>query len=231
MIDCVGILTNHHFPGNLIAEQHKLRYREVIEKEKWRNIYVMGEGDKGVEFDRYDNVSTEYFIKRDVLGRVLGVMRMHPTTIPYMLTDHFQFLATGKLPNDPQVQEASRLVLDRTLLRTREERKPVVHELVLALMERGMQRQIKNFVGFMLPKIWSSTFIASGWDVDWLGPESNLPEYGDVVRAGKMSVNEEMMDKIKRTTGIAGSILNFGSGNGVVLPTAYYSHMERRNEI
>ena len=66
MIDCVTIATSHCFPGNLIAAQHRLRYQEVIAKEDWSNIYVADE----MEFDRYDNVATEYFIARNSDGEV-----------------------------------------------------------------------------------------------------------------------------------------------------------------
>ena len=66
MIDCVNIATAHCFPGNLIAAQHRLRYQEVIAKEDWSNIYVADE----MEFDRYDNVATEYFIARNSEGKV-----------------------------------------------------------------------------------------------------------------------------------------------------------------
>jgi hypothetical protein len=30
---------------------------------------------------------------------------------------------------------------------------------------------IDAHVGFMLPRIWSSTFLRAGWDIEWLGPE------------------------------------------------------------
>src|ERR1022692_3221140 len=115
MIDCVTIATAHCFPGNLIAAQHRLRYQEVIAKEDWSNIYVADE----MEFDRYDNVATEYFIARDADGDVLGVSRSYPTTIPYMLSDVFPFLSSEGLPSSHKILEASRLVLDRSLLTKR----------------------------------------------------------------------------------------------------------------
>jgi N-acyl-L-homoserine lactone synthetase len=177
MIDCVNIATAHCFPGNLIAAQHRLRYQEVIAKEDWSNIYVADE----MEFDRYDNVATEYFISRDSGGKVLGVARSYPTTIPYMLSDVFPFLSSEALPSRPDVYEASRLVLDRSLL-TKEARRPVVDELIVAYMERGLQRNIDAYVGFMLPRIWASTFLRVGWDVEWLGPETEL---GDSLRSLK----------------------------------------------
>jgi N-acyl-L-homoserine lactone synthetase len=227
MIDCVSIATAHCFPGNLIAAQHRLRYREVIAKEDWGNIYVADE----MEFDRYDNVATEYFIARNSEGNVLGVSRSYPTTIPYMLSDVFPFLASDELPSSHKIHEASRLVLDRSLL-TKEARRPVVNKLIVAYMERGMQRSIDAYVGFMLPRIWDSTFLKAGWDVEWLGPEVALPGTTDIVRAGLMPVNKRMNNKIRQATGIQQLVLNVGSESGSFVPTLVsYSHLRREGNL
>jgi len=227
MIDCVSIASAHCFPGNLIAAQHRLRYREVIAKEDWGNIYVADE----MEFDRYDNVATEYFIARNSQGNVLGVSRSYPTTIPYMLSDVFPFLASDQLPSSHKIHEASRLVLDRSLL-TKEARRPVVNELIVAYMERGMQRNIDAYVGFMLPRIWDSTFLRAGWEVEWLGPEMALPGTTDIVRAALMPVNERMNDKVRETTGIRNAILNCGSESESLAPTMVsYSHLRREDNL
>jgi len=227
MIDCVSIASAHCFPGNLIAAQHRLRYREVIAKEDWGNIYVADE----MEFDRYDNVATEYFIARNSEGNVLGVSRSYPTTIPYMLSDVFSFLASDELPSSHKIHEASRLVLDRSLL-TKEARRPVVNELIVAYMERGMQRNIDAYVGFMLPRIWDSTFLRAGWDVEWLGPEIALPGTTDIVRAGLMPVNKRMNDKVRATTGIRTPVLNDGSESGSLVPTLVsYSHLRIHDNL
>jgi len=221
MIDCVSIATVHHFPDNLLAEQHSLRYREVVHKENWSDIYVID----GMEFDQYDNLATEYLIARDGQGRVVGVTRSYPTTIPYMLSDVFTFLLSSQVPSTPRIFEASRLVLDRSLL-TREERRPVIDRLIVAYMERGLQRGIDAYAGFMLPKIWSSTFQRAGWDVQWLGPEISLPKTNEVVRAALMPVSREMERKVRDATGIHHSVLNFGAGPLQRNPgTAAYSHM------
>jgi N-acyl-L-homoserine lactone synthetase len=225
MIDCVSIATAHCFPGNLIAAQHRLRYQEVIAKEDWSNIYVADE----MEFDRYDNVATEYFIARNSEGDVVGVCRSYPTTIPYMLSDVFSFLCSDGLPRSPRVHEASRLVLDRSLL-TKAARRPVVDELIVAYMERGLQRNIDAYVGFMLPRIWESTFLRAGWEVEWLGPETVLPGTTDVVRAAWMPVNERVNAKIREATGISEAVLNCGSA--AFLPTVVsYSHLRREDKF
>jgi acyl-homoserine lactone synthase len=220
MIDCVNIATAHCFPGNLIAAQHRLRYQEVIAKEDWSNIYVADE----MEFDRYDNVATEYFIARNSDGDVLGVSRSYPTTIPYMLSDVFSFLCPKGLPSSHRVHEASRLVLDRSLL-TKEARRPVVNELIVAYMERGLQRNIEAYVGFMLSRIWDSTFLRVGWDVEWLGPETKLPGTADTVRAAWMPVNKRVNDKIRKATGLRKPVLSYGSDPESFVPTMVsYSH-------
>lgn len=225
MIDCVTIATAHCFPGNLIAAQHRLRYQEVIAKEDWSNIYVADE----MEFDRYDNVATEYLIARNSEGDVLGVCRSYPTTIPYMLSDVFPFLASQDLPSSHKVDEASRLVLDRSLL-TKEARRPVVDKLIVAYMERGLQRKIEAYVGFMVPRIWASTFLRAGWDVEWLGPEMALPGTKDVVRAACMPVNRRMNDKVREATGIRKPVLNYGS-ECFVPSIVSYSHLRQDNAI
>jgi len=225
MIECVTIATSHRFPGNLIAAQHRLRYREVIAKEDWSNIYVADE----MEFDRYDNVATEYFIARDAEGRVVGVCRSYPTTIPYMLSDAFGFLAAQKLPVSHRIHEASRLVLDRSLL-SKDARRPIVDELILAYMERCMQRNIDAYVGFMLPRIWDSTFLRAGWGIEWLGPEIALPGTTDIVRAALMPVNERMNDKVREATGLRKPVLNCGSES--LAPTLVsYSHLRREGNL
>ena len=225
MIQCVTIATSHRFPGNLIAAQHRLRYQEVIAKEDWSNIYVADE----MEFDRYDNVATEYFIARNADGDVLGVARSYPTTIPYMLSDIFPFLASRELPSSHRVHEASRLVLDRSLL-SKDARRPIVNELIMAYMERGLQRNIDAYVGFMLPRIWNSTFLRAGWDIEWLGPEIALPGTADVVRAGLMPVSERVNDKIRDATGIRTPILNYGT-ESVIPALVSYSHLRRDDNL
>jgi len=218
-IDCVSIPTLHNFSGNLVAEQHRLRYREVISKEGWSDVYVMD----GMEFDKYDNLSTEYFVACDERGEVVGTLRSHPTTIPSMLSESFGFLVPRTLPAGPKILDQSRLVLDRTAL-TKQQRRPVIHALVLASLERGLQRGIEAYVGFMLPKIWASTFQSAGWEPEWLGEEKTLKS-GDVVRAGYLPVNEAMGKRVRSITGITGPVLSFGTGREESLGGAFHSDL------
>lgn len=209
MIDCVSIATSHHFTGNLVREQHRLRYAEVIVKERWRGLYAIND----LEFDRYDTVATEYFVSRDQAGSVVGVIRSNPTTIPYMLKERFPFLIDGSLPRESHIFETSRLVVDRTTLTTPAERAVVVNKLLVALMERGLQRKLSEYIGFMIPKIWDCTFRRIGWEPEWLGPEVGLLQSDHTVRAARIAVDRSIHEHLKRSTGLSGqTVLNFGYG-------------------
>lgn len=220
MINCVSPLTNHHFVANPLKGQHELRYKEVITKEHWDDLYVMD----GMEFDEFDNIATEYYIASDDQGKILGVTRSYPTTIPYMLQRSFKFLFDNPLMCATDVLEASRLVLDRDRM-NKQQRVSVVNELMVAYMERGLQRNLRGYVGFMLPKIWENTFLRVGWDVEWLGPEVRLPKTDYFVRAGFMPVTEALNNKVRDTIKIYDNVLNFGCGNPLYVPeVAKYSN-------
>ena len=207
MIDCVSVPTSHHFSTNLLRKQHRLRHAEVVLRFGWRDVYEFND----LEFDRYDTIATEYFVSRDEAGEVVGVIRSNPTTIPYMLEEYFPFLVHGLLPKASFIYEASRIVLDRDKLPSPEQRAIVVDKLLVALMERGRQRELSEYIGFMTPKIWKSTFIRIGWQPEWLGPEIGLPRSRYTVRAGRVPVTRSLHERVKVSTGLTGdTILNFG---------------------
>jgi hypothetical protein len=72
-----------------------------------------------------------------------------------------------------------------------------------------MSHGIRKIIGVMLPVYWRSVYMASGWDPFWYGNVTELPT-GERVRAGGLPVSEEMMQKVRRTTGIAETILSYG---------------------
>jgi N-acyl-L-homoserine lactone synthetase len=226
MIDCVSISNNHCFAGNPLLQQHQLRYKEVIQKERWDDLYMFD----GMEFDQYDNLATEYFVARNDNGEALGVTRSYPTTIPYMLQDVFPHFFYNEFVSDYSVFEASRLVLDRDKL-NKEERISVVDQLLVAYMERGLERGVNSYIGFMLPKIWESTFLRIGWNVEWLGPEVQLPQTNYSVRAGLMSVSEAMNSIIRDKTNIYNNVLNYGEVTNRHIPeVAAYSNFYQEIE-
>lgn len=208
MIGCITFQSAHQFRGNPIASMFKLRFRAVIERQEW-NVPTW----QNMEYDEFDNPATTYFVWRDEDGAVRGCARLNPTDRPYMLRKSFSFLVTdGALPeNDMTVWEGSRLCVDKELPAPL--RKRIIHELSLAYMEYAMSHGIRKIIGVMLPAYWRSVYMASGWDPFWYGNVTELST-GERVRAGGLPVSEEMMLKVRTTTGIAGTILSYGDDDG-----------------
>ena len=67
---CERVENMNRFPENALAAQHRLRYRSIIERQKWNvpNYCQM-------EFDQYDNPATKYLIYRDENYIARGVSR------------------------------------------------------------------------------------------------------------------------------------------------------------
>jgi acyl homoserine lactone synthase len=204
MIGCVTLKTVHHFRKNPLASMFELRFRAVIERQDW-NMPTW----QGMEYDEFDNPATTYFVWRDADDVVRGCARLYPTDRPYMLKKVFPFLVTeGTLPeNDPTIWEGSRICVEKELPASL--RKQIIHELSVAYMEYALANGIREIIGVMLPAYWRSVYTASGWDPFYYGGVTELAT-GERVRAGGLPVSEEMMRKVRRTTGITETILSYG---------------------
>jgi len=203
MIECVTLENNHLFAGNPIFAQHRLRYKRIIERQAWDVPHI-----REMEFDSYDNPAAYYLIKRNAAGDAVGVSRLCSTERPYMLEEHFSHLITKyPIPKDQHVWETTRFCVDDSL--TPEERKKILHELVLSHLEFALQRKIKNIVAVTYPAFWRTIFINSGWDVEWLGSVHKSTE-GLKIIAGSLHVSEEVLKNVQKTTGIHDSVLSHG---------------------
>jgi acyl homoserine lactone synthase len=110
--------------------------------------------------------------------------------------------------NDPTMWEGSRLCVEETL--PADQRKQIINELSVAYMEYALANEIKKIIGIMYPAYWRSVYMASGWDPFFYGDVATLAT-GERVRAGGLPVSEEMMQKVRRTTGIYDTILYYGN--------------------
>lgn len=200
MIICVNLETMGAFKGNPILEQHKLRYRSIIDRQKWDVPHY-----HQLEYDQYDNPAATYLIWRDDMGGAGGVSRLYPTNRPYMLKEVFSFLTKGvELPEAADILEGSRFCVDKNL--PAELRQRVCQELIISYLEYGLKHGVKQFVGVMLPIYWRNLFTGLGWDVEFFG-ESVPLENGQKVRAGGVMVSEEALMRVREKTGIYHPVL------------------------
>jgi len=206
MIECVTLENNHNFSGNSLCSQHKLRYESITKRQNWDVPSV-----KNMEYDVYDNPVAHYLVKRDAVGRSLGVSRLYPTDRPYMLEEHFSHLVTKRpIPKDKDVWETTRFCIDSKL--PAPERKKILHELVVAHLEFALSKNIKSIVAVTYPVFWKNIFINSGWNAEWLGDVHKSDE-GYKIIAGNLKVSEQVLTNVRRVTGIDKPILNFGETN------------------
>jgi acyl homoserine lactone synthase len=142
-IECVTVETNHKFVGNPIMEQHKLRYRSIIQRQGWGVPSI-----RDMEYDQYDNPAATYLVWREAGGIARGVSRLYPTDRPFMLkecfahTVHYQHIPHGK-----DVLEGSRFCIDKTL--DAGLRRTIAQELVLSYLEYGIDAGITKIIGIM----------------------------------------------------------------------------------
>lgn len=206
-VECVTLETNHLFEGNPIAEQHKLRYRSIIERQGWRVPSV-----RDMEYDEYDNPSATYLIWRDEEGTARGVSRLYPTDRPFMLAEKFPHLVTyAPPPSSKHVWEGSRFCIDRDL--AKEQRLTIAQELILAYLEFGVDMGIQQYVGVMYPVYWNNLFSKNGWKPTWLGDLAITPD-GKKSRAGMVQVSKQALQTVRHHTGLHEQVISYGSTKG-----------------
>ena len=203
MIEFVTVENVNQFSGNALAAQHRLRYQSIIERQEW-DVPNYGE----MEFDQYDNPAAKYLVYRDKDHVARGVSRFYPTTLPYMLEQLFSHFVTGRdIPKSPRVWEGSRFCIDQTLPpRTR---KRIAQEIVVGYLETGLRHGVEGIVGLMYPAYWRSLFTSAGWELAYMG-ETTLLDDGNKARAAWLPVSEAVLARVRRTTGIHETIVNFG---------------------
>ena len=213
VIECVTWATEKRFSGSPISQQFQLRYKSSILIEEWTSVYVNPcETSFGYEeCDQYDTRYTEYLVKRNENGDILGTIRTGPTTAPYMMKDHFScvFGSGYSPPCSTKHHELSRMAINRDLL-TREQSRSVTNELLLAAQERGLQRGIEAYWGIVIEVVADKVFQRAGYDVKFTGSPIVYPNTGEYIYGVKLPVNEMVYHRCQKISGIQKPVLNFG---------------------
>ena len=109
MIEAFSFRNAHQF-GDSLASQARLRYRVFVLDRSLPHHYY-----DGMEYDEFDTPAAVYLVWRDPKMIVRGLIRMIPTSVPYMLKSYWPFLCqTRDLPAAEDVWEASRICVDRS---------------------------------------------------------------------------------------------------------------------
>ena len=196
----ISIENSHEF-GDVMPGMLRLRFREFKERQSYAIPTF-----KNMEYDTYDTPAAVYVVWRNSKGDVCGCSRMAPTDRAYMIEDLWPSLVTKQsLPHDPLIWESSRFCIDSTL--STEERKQIKYEILQAKIEYALAVGVKGMIGVMPPLIWRSVFVNSGWPIDHLGEVSKL-DSGEKVVAGWINVAPEILNALRKRTGLMHSLIN-----------------------
>ncbi len=164
MIEAFSFRNAHEF-GDALASQSRLRYRVFVLDRSLPHCFY-----DGMEYDEFDTPAAVYLVWRDTNLVVRGLIRMVPTSVPYMLKSYWPYLCESQPPPVcDHIWEASRICVDRRFdpkIRGR-----IMPELLCGVREFCEVNDIQAVVG-VTRKHLISHFLRSG--IEWLGEPTEI---------------------------------------------------------
>lgn len=217
------------YPDNILQKIFAFRHKMVRRLEWTQGLTLQKTSMAGSysETDDQDKPGTVYFAKQDVDGEIVGVIRVSPsvdeTGRPIsMIRQAFNYLVDPdkSLPEQPDIWETSRILVDLERYTDRDERSQVVSELIASTFFYAHQKNIKGLFCFMAEGLWKSTYMRIGLEVERLGQNHVIKDKRDYnVFAGVMKIDDEIIARISKNTGLDSSLLDFGAS-----PSHAYTH-------
>jgi acyl homoserine lactone synthase len=141
-------------------------------------------------YDEFDTPGALYFIWRDDNEVARGVIRLLPTTLPYIIQKHYPHMVTnGPLPAHPDIWEMTGVCIDRDVHPF--QRKRICPEMLAGVHEYCLRTGISDVVGIACHHLIHHSF---GQAVTWMGP----PEMVDGKVEGAFSVPAEHIRPVAR---------------------------------
>jgi len=195
MIEAFSLRTAHWF-GDALASQARLRFRVFVKERGLDHRFF-----EDMEYDEFDTPGAVYFVWRDEVDVVRGLLRLIPTTIPYMLKSFWPHLVeSGNLPASPHIWEVTRICIDRTY--NSDVRCRIVPALFSAGQEYCSANNITHVVGVTRPHLINH-FIRHG--ITWLGRKDIIE--GEIERAFMVPLKHMRPEYHCRKFGIMSPVL------------------------
>lgn len=189
-----------HAPA--LMQMHHDRKRVFVDRLGWS----LPCRSSWLEVDDFDNERAVYLLARDPMtGRHMASVRLLPTTGPHMLSSLFASLCVGAIPTGEDCWEISRFltcppeVEGTSVLR--------LHRLLAAaLLEFALMKSIRRYTlvteAHRLPAL-----LSIGWSVMPLGLAT--PCEDETLQALEIRVEEPVLARLRRKTGISSGVLQF----------------------
>ena len=164
MIEAFSLKTAHLF-GDALASQARLRYRVFVQQRALPHPFY-----DGMEYDEFDTPAAVYLVWRDPHFVVRGLIRLVPTSVPYMVERYWPHLfETREQPKSDKVLECSRVCVDRGY--DSGIRPVIMPQLLSAGHEFCVANGIDAVVG-VTRKHLIGHFLRTG--LEWLGEEREI---------------------------------------------------------
>ena len=190
---------NRHLYEAEIEQHYRIRHDIYIAERKWQGLL----SHDGIERDQFDTADATYLLAIEQ-ERVVGGLRVLPTTKPHLLSEVFPQLAEVKgLPRAPDIVECTRLFAVKER-RNGWNHGALVGQIVCGNLEYCLGAGISAFT-FMFEAWYLPRLHELGWKIDPLGLPA-LIENGWWI-AAIVSVDEETLAASCQFCGIERPIL------------------------
>ncbi|MGO3930468.1 acyl-homoserine-lactone synthase [Rhodopseudomonas pseudopalustris] len=178
-----------------LDQMFRLRHELFVKERGWKDF----DKDGLYEQDRYDNEHAVYLTCLDDAEAVVGCMRLYPTTLPHMLSEHFRDFVDGEIPSSDTTIEMTRLGIRPSRRGGR-----TYHELLLGVLEYCLENRIQEATG-LVRHARIPIAQAIGFYPEIIGPVRLVDD--DPVVAVRFDMTTEALARVRRHSGIAGSVL------------------------
>lgn len=188
--------------SELNLPMHRLRRRVFRERLDW-DVSV----SDGLEIDQYDSAVSTYLLCLDQ-KRVVGCVRLMPTTGPNMLADTFAILLDGRAaPKSEQIWESSRFCVDTqsTEETTANGLRHATFMLFAAMIEFGQRRQLQS-IATVTDTRMERILRRAGWRLDRLGEPREIGATNAV--AGLLPVTDGALSALRSVGKLPGPALD-----------------------
>lgn len=197
---------NRDLYGAELDRYFRIRHEIYVEERGWKEL----ERPDGREIDQFDTDQAVYLLAIDN-QKIVGGMRMLPTTAPTLLSDLFPQLSLRGIVRGKDIFELSRFFVVRE--RRGEQAHPRVEALVqCAAMEYGVATGLRSFT--IVCEAWCVPILhEQGWRSKPLGVPEKINGFSTV--AVEVEVSRDAVEEIRRRRLISGSVL---VARGIELP-------------
>lgn len=172
-------LFDAHKYGGVLQEQFSLRFRVFKERCGWDVTSY-----RGMEYDEFDTPAAKYLLYLDETETVKGMMRLAPTSIPYMIEKVWPDWLPD-LPRSERIWEGTRLAVDHDV--SSSQRCRILRQLLCAAEEYCLSEGVERILHVTPVPLLKQIFIRNGFDTRELTMRRQIDNLSTVIAETRLS--------------------------------------------